>query len=91
MLMLSQADAEVVGSCLEEGKGGMKRAMLELVASCRARPSDLMRYTLCTLLHAINAEVCLAQQRQLHIFAVQFDIDVDVRPVTLVRHAQPCF
>lgn len=55
----------MVGSCLEEGKGGMKRAMLELVASCKARPNDLMRYICCTLLHAINAEACAAAHHSL--------------------------
>jgi hypothetical protein len=55
----------VVGSCLEEERGGMKRAMLELVASCRARPDDVMRYIYCTLLHAINAEACAAAQYSL--------------------------
>jgi hypothetical protein len=55
--LLIQADAKLVGSCLEDGRGGMKRAMLELVANCGARITDLIRYIHCTLLHAINADV----------------------------------
>lgn len=52
----TQADPEVVTSCLEDERGGMRRAMLEIVVSGFSRPADLMRYIHCTLLHAINHE-----------------------------------
>ena len=49
-------NAQAIESCLVEGKKGMKRAMLEVVASgAVASPSDVNRYIRCTLLSATNS------------------------------------
>lgn len=48
--------ARPIESCLLEGKKGMKRAMLEVVAAGVVKtPADVDRYIRCTLLHAMNS------------------------------------
>ena len=48
-----QDSLEDVGSCLVEGKRGMKRALLEVIASrAVATAQDVLRFIKCTLLAA---------------------------------------
>eukprot|EP00798_Chlamydomonas_sp_ICE-L_P002967 gene2967-12975_t len=52
---LMGAEAKPIESCLIEGKRGMKRAMLEVVASgAVCSPMDVQRYIQCTLLAATS-------------------------------------
>ncbi len=54
---LMQAQSLPIASCLVEGKRGMKRAMLEVLASrAVATPEDINRYIRCTLLSATAAD-----------------------------------
>lgn len=53
LMFLLQADAKPVSSCLVEDKRGMKRAMIEVVASgAVVSLQDVERYIRCTLLAA---------------------------------------
>lgn len=83
-----QADATPIGSCLEDGRGGMKRAMLELVHTSQPRPTDVIRYISCTLLHTINSEVHFSQQGvMLKEFRTFLDIQARTAVYTVASHA----
>lgn len=59
---LMRAGPTPIESCLTEDRKGMKRAMLEVVASgAVTRPTDVERYIRCTLLAATNSFALVAE------------------------------